>query len=197
MTGMGNDLYLHHLFQEKEFWNRYDNLKEVLGHLQDKNELLDRIRREEIIPEGPRELAIQALTADIEQTRRLFSEIFQNFVSGATVGLNRVDLEASLTLIDGDLLEVNRCALWVDGEPWEIPQELGRKFAEHILSSGQGTPAEAITEFYENEEHLYDIRLGGSMNRCSLQMMEEIYPAKNLHVRLRLPAQSLVDHHII
>jgi hypothetical protein len=194
---MGNDLYLHRLFQEKEFWNRYDNLKEVLRHLQDKNELLDRIRREEIIPEQTRELAMKALSADIGQNRRLFSEIFQNFVSGASVGLNRVDLEASLTLVDGELLEVNRVALWVDGEPWEIPVDLGKKFAEYILAKGEGSPSEIITEFYENEEHLYDIRLGGSLNRCSLQMMEETYPAKNLHVRLRLPAQCLVDHGII
>jgi hypothetical protein len=28
-------------------------------------------------------------------------------------------------------------------------------------------------------------------------MMEETYPAQNLHVRLRLPAQCLVDHHIL
>jgi hypothetical protein len=194
---MGNDLYLHHLFQEKEFWNRYDNLKEVLRHLQDQEGLLDRVRREEVIPEGPRELAVKALSADIGQTRRLFSEIFQNFVSGASLGLNRVDLETSLTILEGGLLEVNRCALWVDGEPWEIPVDFGRKFAEHILSRGEGTPAEAITGFYENEEHLCDIRLGGSLNRCSLQMMEEIYPARNLHVRIRLPAQTLVDHHIL
>ena len=194
---MGNDLYLHRLFQEKEFWNRYDNLKEVLRHLESQNELLDRVRREEVIPEQPRELATKALTADIDQTRRLFSEIFQNFVSGAAGGLNRVDLETSITLVDGELLEVNRVALWVDGEPWEIPLDLGKKFAEYILAKGEGTPAEVITEFYENEEHLYDIRLGGSLNRCSLQMMEEIYPAKNLHVRLRLPAQCLSDHGII
>ena len=194
---MGNDLYLHHLFQEKEFWNRYDNLKEVLRHLQDQEELLDRIRRQEVIPEGPRELAGRALSADIDQTRRLFSEIFQNFVSGAAQGLNRVDLETSLTSLEGGILEVNRCALWVDGEPWEIPADLGRKFAEHILSTGEGSPAEVIAGFYEHEEHLSDMRLGGSLNRCSLQMMEEIYPAKNLHVRIRLPAQSLVDHHIL
>jgi hypothetical protein len=194
---MGNDLYLHHLFQEKEFWNRYDNLKEVLRHLHEQTELVDRIRREEIIPEQTRELAVKALSSDIEQTRRLFSEIFQNFVSGAAAGLNRVDLETSITLVDMELLEVNRCSLWVDGEPWEIPLEIGEKFAEYILSRGEGTPAETITEFYENEEHLSDIQLGGSLNRCSLQMMEETYPAKNLHVRLRLPAQCLVDHHIL
>ena len=194
---MGNDLYLHRLFQEKEFWNRYDNLKEVLRHLESQNGLLERIRREEVIPEGPRELAGRALSSDIDQTRRLFSEIFQNFVSGAAQGLNRVDLETSLTILEGGILEVNRCALWVDGEPWEIPADLGKKFAEHILSTGEGSPAEVITGFYEHEEHLSDMRLGGSLNRCSLQMMEEIYPAKNLHVRIRLPAQSLVDHHIL
>jgi hypothetical protein len=194
---MGNDLYLHHLFQEKEFWNRYDNLKEVLRHLQEQEGLVDRVRREEVIPEGPRELAVKALSADIEQTRRLFSEIFQNFVSGASLGLNRVDIETSITLLGGGILEVNRCALWVDGEPWEIPAELGKRFADYILATGEGTPAEVITEFYEREEHLFDVRLGGSLNRCSLQMMEEIYPTKNLHVRIRLPAQSLVDHHIL
>ncbi len=194
---MGNDLYLHHLFQEKEFWNRYDNLKEVLRHLHEQGELVNRIRREEIIPEQTRELAVKALSADIEQTRRLFTEIFQNFISGAAAGLNRVDLETSITLVDMELLEVNRCSLWVDGEPWEIPMDIGKKFAEYILAKGEGTPAETITEFYETEEHLSDIRLGGSLNRCSLQMMEETYPARNLHVRLRLPAQCLVDHHIL
>ncbi len=194
---MGNDIYLHHLFQEKEFWNRYDNLKDVLRHLREQKELLERIRREEVIPEQPRELATKAISADIEQTRRLFSEILQNFVSGASAGLNRVDLEVSITLVDGSLLEVNRCSLWVDDEPWEIPGDLGEKFAGYILAKAEGTPADAITEFYENEEHLYDIRLGGSLNRCSLQMMEEIYPSSNLHVRLRLPAQCLVDHRIL
>jgi hypothetical protein len=62
------------------------------------------------------------------------------------LGLNRVDLETSITLLEGGILEVNRCALWVDGEPWEIPAELGKKFAEHILAAGEGQTQGGIAE---------------------------------------------------
>jgi hypothetical protein len=194
---MGNELYLHHLFQEKEFWNRYENLRSVLQHLTEQQALVERIQQEIVIPEQARDLAAKALSGDLEQTRRLFFEIFENFISNASVGLQTLDVECAFTAVTRDMVEIKWCTLWVEGTPLELPAEIGQRFAAEILSVSGGTPGDSFIQFFEREESHYDLKLGGIQNRCSLQVMEEVYPVKCLHIRFRLPAQSLIDHQVI
>jgi hypothetical protein len=194
---MGNELYLHHLFQEKEFWNRYENLRSVLQHLTEQQALLERIQQEIVIPEQARDLAAKALSGDLEQTRRLFFEIFENFISNASVGLQTLDVECAFTVVTRDMVEIKWCTLWVEGTTLELPSEIGQRFAAEILSASGGTPGDSFIQFFEREESHYDLKLGGIQNRCSLQVMEEVYPVKCLHIRFRLPAQSLIDHQVI
>ncbi|MDD1656421.1 MAG: hypothetical protein LUO87_03495, partial [Methanomicrobiales archaeon] len=78
-----------------------------------------------------------------------------------------------------------------------IPVENGQRFVKPILSGPGSTPAEAFIRLLEREESLCDVTFGGIQNRCSLQVMEELFPVKCLHVRFRLPAQTLVDHQVI
>lgn len=194
---MGNELYLHHLFQEKEFWNRYENLRSVLQHLTEQQALVERIQQEIVIPEQARDLAAKALSGDLEQTRRLFFEIFENFISNASVGLQTLDVECAFTVVTRDMVEIKWCTLWVEETPLELPAEIGQRFAAEILSVSGGTPGDSFIQFFEREESHYDLKLGGIQNRCSLQVMEEVYPVKCLHIRFRLPAQSLIDHQVI
>jgi len=194
---MGNELYLHHLFQEKEFWNRYENLRSVLQHLTEQQALVERIQQEIVIPEQARDLAAKALSGDLEQTRRLFFEIFENFISNASVGLQTLDVECAFTVVTRDMVEIKWCTLWVEETPLELPAEIGQRFAAEILSVSAGTPGDSFIQFFEREESHYDLKLGGIQNRCSLQVMEEVYPVKCLHIRFRLPAQSLIDHQVI
>ncbi|MDD1660389.1 MAG: hypothetical protein LUQ62_04195 [Methanomicrobiales archaeon] len=194
---MGDDIFLNNLFQEKEFWNRWENLRTVLQHLSEQTLLSERIQREMVIPEQARDMAGKALTRDLEQSRRLFFEIFENLVSHARLGLLLLDIECALTVVTRDLVEVKWCTLWADDTPLEIPVEIGQRFAAGILSGSGGTPAEAFIQFFEREETLYDVTFGGIQNRCSLQVMEELFPVKCLHVRFRLPAQTLLDHQVI
>jgi len=194
---MGDEIYLNHLFQEKEFWNRYENLRTVLQHLSEQTLLLERIQRETVIPEQARDMAGKALARDLEQSHRLFLESFENLVSHARLGLLLLDIECALTVVTRDLVEVKWCTLWAEDTPLEIPVEIGQRFVKGILSGPGSTPAEAFIRLLEREESLCDVTFGGIQNRCSLQVMEELFPVKCLHVRFRLPAQTLVDHQVI
>jgi hypothetical protein len=194
---MGDEIFLNNLFQEKEFWNRCENLRNVLQHLSEQTLLLERIQRETVIPEQARDLAGKALTRDLEQSRRLFFESFENLVSHARLGLLVLDIECALTVVTRDLVEVTWCTLWAEDTALEIPAEIGQRFAAGILSGSASTPAEAFILFFEREESLCDVTSGGIQNRCSLQVMEELFPVKCLHVRLRLPAQTLLDLQVI
>jgi len=191
---MGDEIYLTSIFQEKEFWNRYEHLRTVLQHLSEQTLLLERIQREVVIPDQARDLAAKALSRDLEQSHRLFFEIFENLVSHARQSTLALDIECALTVVTRDLVEVKWCTLWAEDAPLEIPVEIGQRFAAGILSGPGGNPAETFIQFFEREESLCDRTCGGIQNRCSLQVMEEIFPVTCLHIRFRLPAQTLIDH---
>jgi hypothetical protein len=190
---MGDDIFLTRVFQEKEFWKRYEHLRAVLQHLSERELLREQIQREVVIPDQARDLAVKALNRDLEQTRRLFFEIFENLVSQTGHTTVDLDIECALTVVTQDLVEVNWCTLWAGDTSLEIPVETGERFAAGILSEPSGTPAEAFIRFFEEEEARCDSTCGGIRNRCSLQVMEEIFPLRCLHVRFRLPARTLAD----
>jgi hypothetical protein len=191
---MGDDIFLTRVFQEKEFWKRYEHLRDVLQHLSERTLLRQQIQQETVIPDQARDLAAKALARDLEQTRRLFFEVFENLVSQAGYTTLALDIECALTIVTQDLVEVKWCLLWAGDSSLEIPGEIGERFAADILSGPGGTPADAFIRFFEEEEGRCDSTCGGIQDRCSLQVMEEIFPLRCLHVRFRLPARTLVDH---
>ncbi|MDD1639847.1 MAG: hypothetical protein LUP93_02800 [Methanomicrobiales archaeon] len=191
---MGDDIFLTRVFQEKEFWKRYEHLRTILQHLSERALLRDQIQREVVIPDQARDLAAKALTRDLEQTRRLFFEVFENLVSQTGHTTVDLDIECALTVVTQDLVEVNWCMLWAGDTSLEIPVEIGEQFAAGILTGPCSTPAVAFIRFFEEEEARCDSTCGGIRNRCSLQVMEEIFPLKCLHIRFRLPARTVMDH---
>ena len=46
---MGDEIYRNHLSQEREFWNRVENLRTVLRHLSEQTLLSERIRKSNAI----------------------------------------------------------------------------------------------------------------------------------------------------
>jgi hypothetical protein len=191
---MGDDILLTRMFQEKEFWKRYEHLRSVLQHLAERTLLRDQIQQEVVIPDQARDLAAKALTRDLEQTRRLFFEVFENLVSQAGHTPLELDIECALTVVTQDLVEVKWCTLWAGDTSLEIPVEMGEHFAAGILGDPSRTPADAFIRFFEEEEARCDSTDGGILNRCSLQVMEEVFPLRCLHVRFRLPARTLISY---
>jgi hypothetical protein len=65
-----------------------------------------------------------------------------------------------------------------------------------ILDNKGSKKLDAILLFFREEEARYDKLFGGIMDRCSLQIMDELYPRRCAHVRLKLPAQSLIEYRV-
>ncbi|MDD1653664.1 MAG: hypothetical protein LUQ64_03875, partial [Methanomicrobiales archaeon] len=154
---MGDEIYRNHLSQEREFWNRVENLRTVLRHLSEQTLLSERIRRETVIPEQARNMAGKALAQDLEQSRRLFLESLENLISHARLGLLRLDFECALTVVTRNLVDVKRCTLWAGDTPLEIPVEIGQRFTAGILPGSGSNPAEVFIRFFEREEERCDM----------------------------------------
>ncbi len=183
--------------QEREYWNRYRTLKSTLARLASQSDLIERIRNEGAIPAQVQDLALKALAADIDQTRHLFGDLLLNFISISLEGTHAVDIEVEATFSpDSDLMEVNRCLLWIDGRAEEIGPEIGEALIRHGTGTGRGSPVKALLEFYQAEEVRFDRMLDGALDRCSLRILREMYPANSNYVRMRLPAQTLIEHRI-
>jgi len=194
---LAGEIALNPHIHEREYLNRYESLRETLERIASRNELRERIRKEPAIPEQIQELAIRALSTDIEQQRHLLTDLLLNLISIAMQGNYRVDIEVSVTLPDAGRPDVKECLLWTEGEAREIPLSIGEAFIRHAVRAGHGTPMRAVLEFYKLEETKFDRMFSGALDRCSLRIMEEIYPTRTYHLRIRLPAQVLVEYNIL
>jgi hypothetical protein len=182
---------------EREYLNRYESLRVTLERMASQTSLRERIRKEPAIPEQIQDVAVRALSADIEQHRHLFKDLLLNLISVAMQGDYPVDIEVAVTLPDQGRPDVQECLLWTEGKAHEIPLSIGEAFIRHAVRAGHGTPMRAVLEFYKAEETKFDRIFSGALERCSLRIMEEIYPAKTYHLRIRLPAQVLVEYNIL
>jgi hypothetical protein len=182
---------------EREYLNRYESLCVSLERIASQAELKERIRKEPAIPEQIQDLAIRALSVDTEQQRHLFKDLLMNFISIAMQGDYPVDIEVSATIPDSGRPDVQECLIWAEGEAKEMPVSIGEAFIRHAVRAGHGTPMRAVLEFYKIEETKFDRMFSGALERCSLRIMEEIYPTKTYHLRIRLPAQVLVEYKIL
>jgi len=86
--------------------------------------------------------------------------------------------------------------LIVEGEILDIPIEIGTRFTGLILDTKGPKKLDAILLFFREEEARYDKLFGGIIDRCSLQIMDELYPKRCAHVRLTLPSQSLIEYRV-
>jgi hypothetical protein len=175
---------------EREFWKRYHSLRRMLEHLKEEQHLVHLIRDETVIPEQARDMAVHAITTELTRKYHIFLEFLSDFIAFSSQGLHKVDLHVEFTTVPGGLSEIKHCHLLVDGRKLDLPFEVGRRFIETIPYE-EGW--EAVLTFYRNEETRCDRISGGSLDRCSLVIYEEIFPTKSFHISMRLPAQLLAD----
>jgi hypothetical protein len=181
---------------DEEFTKRFSGVQTMLVHMKDRADLIRRIRNETAIPEHARDLAIKALSAELKENKSVFFDYLLNFVSVSMQVLHRADIEMEFTIIDSGRIKMNSNRLIVDNEIMDIPIEIGTRFMTLILDNKGAKIPDAILMFFNEEEARYDKLFGGIMDRCSLQIMDELYPRRCSHVKLKLPAQSLIEYRV-
>lgn len=183
---------------EQEYWKRYRALRSVTGRLASQQALIHALHDEESIPQQIRDLAAKAVNSDIVATRHMLIEVLENFISTGMQGTHIIDVEVSVAMPpDSDLIDVDACRLLIDGREEPIPPEIGEALVTYGMRRGHGTPVRALLEFYRIEEARYDRMLEGALDRCLMQILQEVYPGKQYRIRLRLPAQALIEYGIV
>ncbi len=180
--------------QEKEFWKRYMHLRSVLQRRSAQLELVERLRSEEAIADTLKDAVIHAVNAEIAANWTIFFDLLEHFIVAGTNSLHAVDIEVVFTVIPPKTLEVHRALLVVDGREEAIPPEIGHSLVTGIIDGSVQPVVDAIQEFYRREEQRYDALLGGSLDRCSLHILEEICPLRCYHGRIHLPASVILDY---
>jgi len=181
---------------DDEFWKRFSGVQTMLDRMKQRAELIRAIREEIVIPEQARDLAVKALSTELQENKKIFFDYLLNFISVSMQVLHRADIEMEFTIIEGGRIEMNSIRLIVDSDVQDIPVEIGARFAGQILESKGPKKLDAILLFFREEEARYDVLFGGIMDRCSLQIMDELYPRRCAHVKLKLPAQSLIEYRV-
>ncbi|RXE56176.1 hypothetical protein ABH15_08435 [Methanoculleus taiwanensis] len=184
--------------REREYWKQYRAMRTMTARLASQRDLVRRIREEPAIPAQAQDAAAKALSVDIEETRHLFGEVLETLITTGMQTSHSLDIETVAAIpADSDLIEVLECLLWVDGEEERIEPEIGGALIRYGIRQGHGAPVRALLAFYRTEEVRYDRRLEGSLERCSLTILQEVYPAKQYHIRMRLPAEALIGRGIL
>jgi len=181
---------------DEEFAKRFSGVRGMLFHMKERADLIRRIRNEAVIPEHARDLAIKALSKELQENKSIFFDYLLNFISVSMQVLHPADIEMEFTITGGGRIEMNSNRLIVDGEMLDIPIEIGARFTSIILENKGVKKPDAILMLYREEEARYDKLFGGIMDRCSLQILDELYPNRSTHIRLKLPAQSLIEYRI-
>jgi len=168
----------------------------MLVHMKVRADLIRGIREEIVIPEHARDLAMKALSTELQENKQVFFDYLLNFISVSMQVLHRADIEMEFTMFEGGRIEIDSNRLIVDREILDIPIEIGTRFTSLILDTKGPKKLDAILLFFREEEARYDKLFGGIIDRCSLQIMDELYPKRCAHVRLTLPAQSLIEYRV-
>lgn len=185
-----------HMTYESEFWKRYRILKAMLSHIEDQEVLLEALRHELSIPESARDMSINAVEEEISNNKAIFEDFLVDYINYGGHGLHRMDIEIEFTLIPDTPPENRVARLYIEGMAHTIPHELGHTFVENLVDmtggEGQSFP-DRMMEIYKIIEAHYDLVLGGDLDRCSLQLKEELFPCSRYHVKIHFPAQILIE----
>ena len=193
---MHSDLPTFSIINQGEVWKRYQTIIEMIQHIEKQNFILESMKSEYSIPDQTRHIVLNSLSEDLKENKKMFFEFLRNFITFSMRGTQNLDIEFSLTLKEGIPFVVDSTVLVLEGRRESIPAEIGQRFGEEILKSTGKNFLSDIIAFYKGEEIKYDTMFGANFERCSLQLLQELYPLQCYYVKIRLPAQSLVDHDI-
>lgn len=169
-------------------------LEVIVDHIRSEEVFLQILDREDSIPDMAKRLSREAINAELSSNKRLFLDFLYNLIATSGDTDYHQDVEFKFVIIGTDLMEVDRCLLWIDDLELQMPYEIGEKFGEAILNNQYGDIVKKIKAFYTEAETRFDRELSGSLERCSLLVLEEHYPQAAYHITMRLPAKILSDY---
>lgn len=175
---------------------QFRSLQVVVDHIRSEEMFLQILDREESIPDMAKRLSREAVSNEISSNKRLFLDFLYNLVASGSGNNHRQDVEFAFVIIGEDLMEVDKCLFWFEDLELRMPFEIGEKFGKAILADQYGDVVKKIIAFYKEAEARFDRELAGSLERCSLLVLQEIYPQNAYHISMRLPASILNDYPI-
>ena len=175
---------------------QFVSLQVIVDHIRSEEMFLQILDREDSIPDMAKRLSREAVSAEIISNKRLLLDFLYNLITAAAGKEHRHDIEFTYVIVGEDLMEVDRCLLWFEDLELQMPFEIGEKFGKAILTEHYGDVVKKITAFYKEAEARFDRELSGSLERCSLLVLEEHYPQSAYHITMRLPAMILNDYPI-
>jgi len=175
---------------------QFRSLQVIAHHIKSEETFLQTLEREDSIPDMAKRLAREAVNGEISSNKRLFMDFLYNLIATSGEKERRIDVEMTFVLIGRDIFEVDRCQLWYDDLEVSMPFEIGEKFGKSMMDEDFGDIVQKITSFYKAAEARFDRELSGSLDRCSLLVLQEHYPQSAYHITMRLPARILNEYPI-
>ncbi|MBP1927891.1 hypothetical protein J2741_000438 [Methanolinea mesophila] len=198
---MNDPVTVHPATHELEFWKRYEVFLAMQRHLAGQSDLMTRIRDEHEIPEQAVDLAIRAISREHQENKHIFIDYLVNLVSFCMQGLHTVDLDIRCSILEQEQIEIEECLVHISQRAHAVPPEIGRVVIDRLFAAipfrNWGEIPAYVLEVYKEEEKHFDLILGGSLERSALRITEEIFPLKRYQVRIRLPAQVIIEKNLI
>ncbi len=187
----------HSSVHEVEFRKRYRTLEVMLEHLRNQEHLIQSLQAQAALSDQIKDAAVSALKIESAKNYQVFHDYLLNFLTFSFQGLHRVDILLSFSIMDNGGLQLESGSVSVDGIEHGLPAEEGIRWMEPLDKAlgelGRKDAWDRLLDLYKTLELKYDRLLGGSLERCSLLLLEEVYPKGGYHVRIRLPAQAFTD----
>ncbi len=196
-NGMESGMTPHSSVHEAEFRKRYRTLEVMLEHLRNQEQLIQSLQEQAALSDQIKDAAVSALKTENAKNYQVFHDYILNFLTFSFQGLHRVDILLSFSIMDNDGLQFESGSVSVDGKEHRLPSEEGIRWMEPLEKAlgepGRKNTGDTLLDLYKTLELKYDRLLGGCLERCSLLLLEEVYPKEGYHVRIRLPAQAFTD----
>jgi hypothetical protein len=191
---MNPDIVIHSSVHEVEFWRRYHSLLRMRSHLDAREHLLRALREETALPEKTRDEALGPLRTEHAENLSAFHDFLVNFITLSMQGLHRVDISLDFSFRHDGAPRCHRCLLHVDERIQDLPLEEGQRLLSESSWAGEDAhPEHSLICYYEDQEKRFDRDQRGDLDRCRLDVRQEIYPGSTFHARLRLPAQVFIE----
>jgi hypothetical protein len=175
---------------------QFRSLQVLVHHIRSEEVFLQTLEREDSIPDMAKRLAREAVSGELSSNKRLFLDFLYNLIVSSGEKERRIDIDFQYVIIGPDMMEVDRSILWYDDLDLQMPFEIGEKLGKVILGEDYGDIVQKIMSFYKTAEARFDRELSGSLDRCSLLVLQEHYPQTAYHISMRLPARILNDYPI-
>jgi hypothetical protein len=180
----------------RDIREQFMTLKVMAGNIKSQEQFLQMIDHQDVIPDMARRLSKDAISGDLLSNKRVLLDFLYNIISRTDENSPQIDIEFFFILIEKEFFQVDRCVIWLEHQELNIPFEIGEKFGRAILGEEKSDAVKKVMAVYKEYEAKFDREHFGDLNRCSLVILEELYPRSSWHIQMRLPVEILNDYSI-